>query len=236
MAALDTLSFILFLGLFFKALGFLIRDELLLRSFVVLGMICDIVFYLFRAETLWQSVFTNGLLVSINLGLMIFIIFERSTLGFSQRDRALYDHFPTLQPGQFRRILRSAKWHVADTDKQLAVEGKPLDTLYFLDCATFSIEKRGRVFEAQGPSFAGELVFLGGGTSSASVWVPKGAHYVGFDSAPLKRTMKRSPALRNGMIALFGSDLARKVANSVPLEVPDAAPMASEDALRQPAQ
>lgn len=217
MAAANVLSIILFLGLAFKACGFLVRDELALRVLVLVGMSCDILFYAFQPVPIWQSLVTNGLLVSINLALVLIIVFERTTFSMTARERALYDHFPTLKPGQFRRLLRHAIWRRAEGETQLAEEGGRLDKLYFLQVPQFDIEKQGRRFTAPGPSFAGELVFLGGGQSSASVWVPPGSDYVEFDSAALRRAMDRSSALSNGMVALFGADLARKVANSVPI-------------------
>ena len=218
MAAVHLLSIVLFLGLAFKALGFLVRDELALRLLVLVGMTCDILFYALQPVPIWQSVVTNGALVSINAALILIIVFERTTFSMSARERALFEHFPTLRPGQFRRLLRHADWRHADKDTQITQEGASLDELYFLHSDQFEIEKRGHRFTAPGPSFAGELVFLGGGQSSASVWVPAGSDYVAFDSSGLRRTMNRSSALANGMVALFGADLARKVANSVPME------------------
>lgn len=218
MYPVDVLSMILFAGLAFKAFGFLIRDELLLRLLVVIGMSCDILFYALQPVPIWQSVVTNGSLAVINAALILIIVFERTTFSMSAQARALYAHFPTLKPGQFRRLLRHATWRRAGGVTQIATEGAPLEKLYFLQVSQFDIEKRGKRFSAAGPSFAGELVFLSGGTSSASVWVPAGAEYVEFDSAGLRRAMDRSTPLSNGMIALFGVDLARKVANSVPID------------------
>ncbi len=229
MAAAHALSVILFLGLALKAFGFLVRDELVLRTLVMLGICCDILFYALQPVPLWQSLVANGALVAINAALILIIIFERTTFSLSPREKVLFDHFPTLLPGQFRRLLRHATWRHTDEELQIAEEGAALDKLYFLQGSHFEIEKRGQRFTAAGPSFAGELVFLGGGLSSASVWVPAGSDFVEFDSAALRRAMKRSAALSNGMVALFGADLARKVANSVPIET---APEVSEPKLR----
>lgn len=218
MEAVPFLSLVLFLGLFLKAFGFLVRDELALRALVLVGMSCDIVFYALQPVPIWQSVISNALLATINLGLILLIVWERTTIRMSTRDKALFDHFPTLQPGQFRRMMRHATWHKTEGETQIATEGAALDQLYFIDAPSFDIEKQGRRFTAIGPAFAGELAFLGGGASSASVFVPAGHVYVAFDSAGLHRAMARSGPLNNAMVALFGKDLARKVANSVPME------------------
>ena len=218
MTAVQFLSAILFLGLAFKAIGFLVRDELLLRVLVLIGISCDILFYALQPQPIWQSVVANSALVSINAGLILIIVFERTTFSMDARARKLYTHFPTLMPGQFRRLLRHATWRRTEERIKIAEEGGPLEKLFFLQVPQFEIEKKGRKFIAKGPSFAGELVFLGGGQSSASVWLAAGSNYVEFDSAGLRRAMTRSAPLSNAMVALFGADLARKVANSVPID------------------
>lgn len=215
---MEYVSLILFLGLFLKASGFLVRDELLLRVLVATGMFCDILFYMLQPTPLWESVVSNALLASINIMLVVFITFERTTINMSDEDRVLFASFPTLSPGQFRRIMKHATWHSTDDDLQLAKEGQPLNKLYFVDTPTFEIEKLGKRFTARGPAFVGELAFLNGKASTAHVWVRSGARYVVFDSAKLRYEMARSGPLNNAMIALFGQDLAQKVAVSAPIE------------------
>ena len=211
------LAGILFLGLALKSLGYLVRDELALRSLVVAGMVCDILFYALQPVPILQSVATNTFLVAINTGLIVLIVFERTTLRMSDDAKRLYQHFPTLRPGQFRRVMKHATWHKAPTRTEIITEGATLDRLFFLFTPRFEIEKLGRTYAAHGPAFAGELVFLNGGRSSASVFVSKGSAYVSFDTAGLQRAMRRSAPLNNAMVALFGKDLAAKVANSVPI-------------------
>lgn len=212
------LTGILLLGLIFQASGFLVRDELVLRLLVIVGMSCDIAFYALQPIPILQSVATNGLLVAINLYLVTLIVLERTTLAMSETEKELFSHFPTLRPGQFRRILKHATWRTTTEDQTLLLEGRPAQSLFFVFADRFEVEKRGRCYGAQGPAFVGELVFLRGGESSASVHVPSGTQYVEFNSAGLKRAMRRSAPLHNAMLALFGNDLAEKVARSVPIE------------------
>lgn len=44
------LSSILLVGLVLKTAGFLVRDELVLRAFVIGGMACDISFFYFQPD------------------------------------------------------------------------------------------------------------------------------------------------------------------------------------------
>lgn len=211
------LGSILLFGLVLKTAGFLVRDELVLRAFVIGGMACDISFFYLQPDPIWRSVATNSFLAAINFGIIIAIIFERTTLSMTDQQKRLYAAFPTLKPGQFRRIVRHATWHDADERTRIIEDGTAVEQLFFVKGSHFEIVKAGQSHVAQGPAFAGELVFLKGGVSSADVWLDKGARYVSFPTKALKREMKRSPALHNAMIALFGVDLAHKVANSVPM-------------------
>ena len=218
------LAGILFFGLALKSLGYMVRDELVLRSLVVAGMVCDILFYALQPVPILQSVATNTFLVVINVGLIMLIVFERTTLRMSDSAKWLYQHFPTLRPGQFRRVMKHATWHRADGRSEIIAEGVALDRLFFLFAPRFEIEKRGQTYVAHGPAFAGELVFLNGGQSSASVFVPGGSDYVSFDTCGLQQAMQRSAPLNNAMVALFGKDLAAKVANSVPIRPAEPTP------------
>ncbi len=212
------LESLIVIGLVFKAMGFLIRDELRLRLFVVSGMSCDMIYYGFKADPVWNSVMTSGFLTVINLGLIAMIVFERTTFQMSPEKKELFAFFPTLRVGQFRRILRYSTWHYTEEPVQIITEGKSLDALYFIDGPRFDVIKQGKTYPALGPAFSGELVFLNSGLSSATVVIPAQTRYIEIDAKRLHRAMKRSPALNNGMIALFGRDLARKVANSVPIQ------------------
>lgn len=208
---------LIFIGLAFKLAGFLVRDELILRSLVLTGMACDVVFYYLQSPAIWASVIANTSLVIVNLALITIIIFERSTWFMSAKERMAFEHFKTLSPGQFRRIMRGAHWRVAMQDTILLREGERSDKLYFLETDHFYIRKKGTEYTASGPAFAGEIMFLQGGVASATVAVPQGATYVEWDASALHWAMKKSRPLDNALVARFGQDLADKVRNSVPL-------------------
>ncbi len=213
----DPLFLLLMIGLGLQVLGFTLRDELALRVVVGAGLCFDIAFYALRAEPIWISVGTNALLVLVNLVLVVFVLLERTTFGMTKRDQTLFEQFRTLSPGQFRRINRLGLWHIADTEREILREDSASDQLFYVDGKTFWIEKRGTRYDAAGPSFLGEIMFLRGGSASASVILPAGTLYIVWQVTDLKRLMARNKALENALIARFSLDLADKVAQSVPL-------------------
>ena len=222
---------LIFLGLAFKAAGFLVRDELLLRVLVFTGTMFDIAFYFLQSPSIWGSVLTNTVLVVINFALISIIIVERSSLFMSKHDLHVFQQFKTLSPGQFRRINRMAGWKYAEEDQLILREGDRADRLYFIDAENFHVIKHGERYQARGPAFAGEIMLLQGGVASASVVVPKGARYAEWSAERLRRAMHKSRALENALVARFGHDLADKVRNSVP--VPPIAESAETEALER---
>ncbi|WP_341861032.1 cyclic nucleotide-binding domain-containing protein [Gymnodinialimonas sp. 57CJ19] len=208
---------ILLVGLVFKLAGFAVRDEMWLRVLVVCGFICDAAYYFFRADPILPSVFSNIALLSINVVLIVAIVSERTTWRMSADDRQTFSHFSTLTPGQFRRLRKMVKAELADAGTVLTQEGAPVDDLMLVFAPTITITKGGESFPIRGPAFVGEIAFLTGNVSSADVTLPDGGTVLRVDSTVLRKHMAHSPAFKNAMTALFGAELARKVAESVPI-------------------
>lgn len=209
---------ILLVGLVFKLTGFAVRDELLLRVLVVCGFICDAAYYMLRADPIIPSFLSNIALLSINVVLIAAIASERTTWRMSPDDRDTFSHFKTLSPGQFRRLKKMTTARAADAGAVLTREGASVDSLMLVFAKTIIITKNGESFPIAGPTFVGEIAFLTGNTSSADVTLPDGGTVLHVDSAKLRHRMGRSPDFNNAMVALFGAELARKVADSVPME------------------
>ncbi len=221
---------ILLLGFVLKIAGFMVRDEILLRVMVASGLLCDALFYGLRSDPVWQSVAANTVLVTINVVLILIIVTERTTWRMSDRDKALFAHFPTLTPGQYRRLKPIMSHHQEAAGSALLLEGQPVAHLTLVLAERIEILKQGRAFPIAGPSFVGEIAFLTGERSSAGVHLPEGGQTVRLPIDKLTRLLDRSPPLRNAMVALFGQELARKTAYSVPVQ--DALVSASADTPR----
>jgi len=70
----------------FYALGFLARDELLLRILILVGTIFYLLYYFFIDEApLWEAIFTSSILGIINIGMILVLILERTTFAMEQR-------------------------------------------------------------------------------------------------------------------------------------------------------
>lgn len=211
-----SLQTVLFVGLVLKASGFLARDEMVLRALVVTGMCCDLAYYALQPEPILPSVMSNGILLAINIVVMGAIVLERTTLAMSPRERTLFHALATLTPGQFRKVSRLANYSCTSGPLRVIEEHMPVKRLYFVEGDGFRVEKGGQGASVQGPAFAGEIGLLTDAPASASVDLPANCDYVVWEIADLQRLMRRNPATRNALVARFATDLAGKVAQSVP--------------------
>lgn len=203
------------LGALLYIIGFLVRDEMVLRLLVLAGTVLYILYYLFFPETpLWDAIATSVVLGLANLWVLFKIVYERTTFNMSDEERTLYEAFDTLNPGQFRKVLRHAIWHTANGEELLCIEGQPANRLYYLVAGEAEVEKGEKRFPIGSNSFIGEIAFVLDGSFSASVSAKPGMRYVEWVSDDLRHSMKKNQPFNNALIALFNRDLATKLAVS----------------------
>ncbi len=203
------------LGALLYIIGFLVRDELLLRLLVLGGTALYILYYfLFPDEPLWDAIVTSLILAAANLWVLFKIMYERTTFALSDEERKLYEAFETLNPGQFRKILRSAIWHSASGDELMCIENQKADHIYYLIEGNAVVEKGEKQFSIASSSFVGEIAYVLKGTYTATVRAKPGLRYVEWHSDSLRKVSRKNPALHNALIALFNKDLANKLAIS----------------------
>lgn len=213
---MEYLGLLILAAFLFQAVGFMVRDELWLRVFVLMGTLPYVIFYIFKSPTIYSALAANSALAVINIVLITVIVIERTTFSLSERDKALFEAFHTLSPGQFRRLSKTAQWQDVSEDMCILDEGAKPDRLYYVMSEQFKVTKMGVSHAAVGPAFAGEVAFLTDGEASASVTVEPGTTLVSWTHKDLHSAMDRSLNLRNALTALFSADLAGKVRRSVP--------------------
>jgi hypothetical protein len=98
----------------------------------------------------------------------------------------------------------------------LIEDAKPLERLFFIIDGPVILEKNGSRFEIEDRGFFGEVSFLQKGLTTARVDVGEGACYVEWPVEYVRRLMRRSPALDNAIMAQFYTDMAGKIARSLP--------------------
>lgn len=196
--------------------GFLFRDQIALRSLVIVGNLVYVVyFYVVVDHPLWGGIFWSVVGIAVNAVMIARIMADRSAFGLALRDRDLHARLGTLTPGEFRRLMKVGAWRTADAPTLLSGEGEPLPALAYVIEGTITVEKGGhgaRIVAA--PAFVGEVAFVTDHPASATVTVAPGARYVSWDMAALRKLLLRAPAIRIGLGAALNRDMAGKVARA----------------------
>ncbi len=210
-----------FIALAFQSLGFLVRDELWLRLLILFGTFFYQLYYFFGfCAPEYSMMITSGLLGVINFTMIIVLIFERTTFAMSDETARIYRSFPTLNPGQFRRVMKAGVVKTAPAGEVLVTDGAPLKRLLLITKGQVVISKSDVEYNAKASVFIGEVSFLRQGSASATVKVNEDdTTYVEWQHSDLKQMMKKSAAMNNALIALFSAELAGKVQHSMPVDL-----------------
>ena len=201
-----------------QALGFLARDELILRALIIVGSVLYISYYMIAGPLpLWEAAATTSVLLLINMVLVVVILRERSVAGLGQEDRLLYQSFRTFTPGQFRKLLRLATRHNAITAPMpLTREGETADQLFFVAQGALDLQKQGEHSSIPGWVFIGEIGYLLDAPATATATAQPGSTVLAWSTKDLREISHRSTAMGNALLASLNVDLAGKVARSLP--------------------
>lgn len=198
-----------------QVLGLLLRRQLMLRLFVLAGSVVYIAYFYFHAMgPMWAPMFWSAVLGAANVFGITRLLLERMQFRQSPDERDFLRMLKVLTPGESRRLMRLARWRVAEQTTKLTQEGRAVEHLYFVLDGQIDIVKTGKSFCISPGVFVGEIAFLLNTPASATVFVGPGAKYIEWSAESLRGLIDRIPSLRTTMEHLFNQELARKVAHS----------------------
>ena len=206
-------------ALVFYVAGMLVRDGLWLRVLLLLGTGFYILYYFTIGDTpLWDAIFASAMIGVANFFTLFRILIERTTLGMTPERKALFAHFPTMTPGQFRKVMRAGQVRTVDQPEQLVREGEVPSALFYVLGGPIYLDRGGRRIEIQSNIFIGEISFIQGKATNATATVDlgTGAQFVQWDRARLYKILERSQPLSNALTALFNRDMSYKLTQSFP--------------------
>ena len=195
--------------------GFLFRDQIMLRSLVIVGNCVYVLYYYVVVDhPLWGGIFWSVVGIIINIGMIAWIMADRSRFGLAAHELALHARFGTLTPGEFRRLMRVGTWHTATNDIVLSEEGRPQRALAYVIEGGVTVAKGDGRIDLEAPLFIGEVAFVTDHPASATATGRAGARYVTWDMETLRKLLLRTPGLRVGLGAALNEDMARKIARA----------------------
>jgi hypothetical protein len=196
-------------------IGMLMRDQLWLRLFVLVGGFFEIAYYwTYPATPLWPSIGWAFLIAAVNIWVMGRLWHDRREGRMTPEEREMYQYLSGLTPGEFRRLRRSGRRQEGRTEVRLTAEGVVPGQLHFVHRGDIMIRKGGREFYAFPPAFIGEVSLLLGGGATATVTLPEGGLWFSWDREALKALLAREPTIRAAFDRILNRDLAGKLARS----------------------
>ena len=196
-------------------LGFLSRDQFILRGLVLLGDLLYVLYFYFAPdEPLWGGIFWSAMFAIANVAMLWLIFLDEVQFSLRADERKLFDLLADLTPGQFRKLLKAGSQQVATSPVVITRENEPSNALYFIIDGKITIGKGGQRTVSEGKTFIGEIAFLLARPATATVTLEPGCHYCMWDSKTLHAVLNGNPALRTALSAAMNRKLAEKVAQA----------------------
>ena len=206
---------IVHIGALLCLLGFLFRNQLILRLLVLGGDCVYILYYYFAPEIpLWGAMFWSAMFTVVNVVMIWRIFMDEMHSSLPARERKLFDLLVDLTPGQFRKFLKVGRQEVTASPLVITRENEPLHQLYFVAEGRVIIEKGGHRVVSEAKTFIGEIAFLLSRPATATVTLEPGGHYCVWDSKALRGVLSGNPELKNALSAAMNRKLAEKVAQA----------------------
>jgi hypothetical protein len=193
--------------------SYLVTDILWLRVLAVTGGFSYLTWTLTTPKPSLSLIGWTLVYNTINVAQISRLWHERRPVRLSADEQVLYAAtFRTLMLREFRRLLGAGQWRDAKPGEVLIAEGTHPGLVLVLATGRAVVRSAGRDRATLGPGqFAGEMSFLTGSPTSASVEVVEAVRFVSWPTAELERCLAKHPPLRAALQLVMGRDLAAKL-------------------------
>lgn len=193
--------------------SYLVRDILALRVLTVVAGLTLLPFYIMRPEPIWVAVAWNALFIAINLVQIHRLLLERRPVRLNHAELALYNRvFSGMSQRDFVKLLRSGRWQSAPPSSCLVEQGSAVTDLIVVASGSVAVKVQDReVTTLDAGRFVGEMSYITGEPTSASVWTKEPTEYVAWARDALQSLFTTNADVRSGVQLAIGADLARKL-------------------------
>ena len=163
--------------------SFLVRDILWLRSLSILAGLCFIGFFTFGPTPSREPVVWNVVFIVLNVAQIARLLHERRPVVLTDDEEKLHRAvFRTLARRACARLFRAGRWLTLEGGDELVAQGEALARLIVLASGTLRVEVGGRTLaELHEGRLVGEMCFVAGGVTSASVVASERARVLEWD-------------------------------------------------------
>ncbi|MCM2359749.1 MAG: cyclic nucleotide-binding domain-containing protein [Geobacteraceae bacterium] len=220
------LSYLLFL------VGFSLKDILWLRIVIIIAASTDIIGRAWLApEPLYSDIIWCAFDVAVNGYQLAIILRERSTLNFSDEEKLLHTMaFRNIPELQFRRLLNISTRQTLPNATTFVEQHSELNSLIVIYDGLAKVEVDGAVVNyMRNGNFVGEISFLTGNSTTASVTTLMPTSIFSWKKSDLKELMNKDSELHMMMHSVFSADLLLKLVNHTGGTTSNEHPVARED-------
>lgn len=206
--AVINLSYLLFL------VGFALKNILWLRVVIIIAASVDIVGRAWLApEPLHTDIIWCVFDIVVNGYQLVMILIERSALKFTDEEKHLHKTlFRNIPELQYRRLLDAGRWHTLQDETTIVEQNSEMDSLIVIYDGLVKIEVDGKIVSyLRNASFVGEMSFITGDLTTASVKTLMPTHVISWEKSVMKELMDKDHELQMAMNSVFSGDLIAKL-------------------------
>lgn len=200
-----------------QIVGFLVRDQIVLRVMILIGTCLYIAYYYIEPSApLWDAIVCGLLMAAANLYMIVRLLMDRRPGIFDEEDLLIYGAIRQIAPGEFKRLMKRAQKGQTSEDLVLTSEGKVPEYLYFLLGGDVTIAKHGSDGRLHAPMFIGDIAYILNQPASATTILHAGGRYARWRASELRAFLDKQDRLQSALEVAFNRDLASKLAGSNP--------------------
>ncbi|MBM4174416.1 MAG: cyclic nucleotide-binding domain-containing protein [Ignavibacteria bacterium] len=200
-------------NLFYLA-GFIVKDILWLRVLIIIGFNIEMAYHfrdLHKPE--WAEIIWCGFYIIVNGWQFMMLYRERRNLKFTDEELALHAKvFKNMPTTAFRKLLNIAGYEDLPNDFVMIHQDTTVDKLALISDGLAKIEVDGTIVSyVRNGQFVGEMSFLSGNLTTATVTTIDETRCLLWDKAQLRELMKKDIEVEASMQMVFSSDLLSKM-------------------------
>lgn len=206
--AVINLSYLLFL------VGFALKNILWLRVVIIIAASVDIVGRAWLApEPLYTDIMWCAFDIAVNGYQLAMILIERSALKFNDEEIRMHEMlFRNVPKIQYRRLLNIGTWQTLPTETTIVEQNSEINSLIVIYDGLARVEVNGEIISySRSGSFVGEMSFLTGNQTTASVTTLMPTFVFSWEKSVLKELIDKDQDLQVAMNSVFSSDLLVKL-------------------------
>ena len=198
-------------------IGSSFKRIILLRVFLVIGSIFEILYFLvISPKDLWAGIMWAVLIMLVNLVMIALFLYGKGSFRLTHDENYLFNTvFSHMDKMNFKKMLAAGNWLTMESGDILIFENQTTDSLMLISQGKVGIFVNDvQVAVVHSGSFVGEMSFLSGGVATATAKALTKVKLFIWKKTTLIKLLSRDETLDADMRKIFASDLVSKLTST----------------------